>query len=177
MRDKTIPDNRIVCLVGSTKFKREFDEAALRLGLKGCIVLSVICYNHGDFVGLSPEEKAGADELHFRKIDLADEVYVINPGRYIGTSSAGEIDYAVSKGKTVTYLEGSDAGIETPAAPACGDDRRTVFDAVTSFLKEVKNELVCRCGRIYTDRRMHAPDCRHYLSEEASKLIVRLTDE
>jgi hypothetical protein len=44
------------------------------------------------------------DELHKRKIDLADEVMVLNVGGYIGDSTRSEIEYAVKTGKTVKYL-------------------------------------------------------------------------
>ena len=44
------------------------------------------------------------DDMHKRKIDMADEIFVINPGGYIGKSTRSEIDYALSHGKTVKYL-------------------------------------------------------------------------
>ena len=44
------------------------------------------------------------DDMHLRKIDLADEIFVINPGGYIGQSTRREIEYALSTGKAVNYL-------------------------------------------------------------------------
>jgi hypothetical protein len=61
------------------------------------------------FVDKSDDElaeiKRGLDELHLRKIDLADEILVLNVGGYIGDSTRREIEYAQSKGKRIRYLE------------------------------------------------------------------------
>ena len=48
------------------------------------------------------------DKMHRQKIDLSDEIYVINPGGYIGESTKSEIEYAKRKGKKVSYLENVD---------------------------------------------------------------------
>ena len=71
----------IVCLCGSTRFWRTFQQASLRETLAGKIVLSIGAASGTDdehFGNLPPEEyhrvKAQLDELHLRKIDLADEV-------------------------------------------------------------------------------------------------------
>ena len=45
------------------------------------------------------------DDMQLRKIDLADEIFVVNVGGYIGSSTRSEIEYAMSTGKTVRYLE------------------------------------------------------------------------
>ena len=45
------------------------------------------------------------DDMHKRKIDMADSIYVINVGGYIGSSTRSEIEYAIAHGKTVEYLE------------------------------------------------------------------------
>jgi hypothetical protein len=45
------------------------------------------------------------DDMHKRKIDMADEIYVINVGGYIGDSTRSEIEYARETGKKVRYLE------------------------------------------------------------------------
>jgi hypothetical protein len=103
---------RIVCLCGSTRFYEQFQEANYRLTMAGVIVLSVGFYphataehGHGEGVGHDSAEKLALDELHKRKIDLADEVYVLNVGGYIGDSTRSEIDYALASGKSVSYLE------------------------------------------------------------------------
>ena len=104
---------RIVCLCGSTRFKDAFDEANYRETMAGRIVLSVgfmmhaTGNKHGEGVGATAEQKIGLDELHKRKIDLCDEVFVLDVDGYIGTSTRSEIDYAVAHGKPVVYLSQS----------------------------------------------------------------------
>jgi len=105
----------IVCLCGSTRFKEAFDEATYQETMGGKIVLSVGFFMHasgnlhGQDVGATPEQKIALDELHKRKIDLADEVFVLNVDRYIGESTRSEIDYAAKVGKPVRYLEVEEA--------------------------------------------------------------------
>lgn len=102
----------IVVLCGSTRFYDEFQQANYDLTMMGHIVLSVGFYphakakhGHGEGVGHDSVEKVMLDELHKRKIDLADYVYVINPGGYIGDSTASEIEYALALGKRIVYGE------------------------------------------------------------------------
>lgn len=97
----------IVCLCGSTRFKDEFIRQNFEFTKRGHIVLTVGWFNHtdGNVYSLTDFEKQYLDELHKRKIDLADFVFVINPGNYIGSSTRSEIDYAVSLCKPVHYLE------------------------------------------------------------------------
>ncbi len=101
---------QVVCLCGSTRFKGEFITANEGFTLGGWIVLTVGLFPHAD-QGAAPEDvlgeatKAGLDELHKRKIDLADEVFVLNVGGYVGSSTRGEIKYAEATGKPVRYLE------------------------------------------------------------------------
>ena len=103
---------RIVCLCGSTRFKKEYERIQWELTKRGVIVLSVGCYMHADKVKVTTEEKQKVDELHLHKIDLADEVIVVCPGTYIGESTNSEIQYARGKGKTVRYsLDGTVEGL------------------------------------------------------------------
>ena len=67
-------------------------------------MISVGLYGHGEPEALSDEVKARLDELHFRKIDISDGIYVINPGGYIGSSTRREIEYATRTGKTIEYM-------------------------------------------------------------------------
>lgn len=98
----------IVCLCGSTRFMDAFFDAGWEETLKGKIVLSVgVCKHAADHGGeaLGPEVAAMLDELHKRKIDLADEVFILNVGDYIGESTQSELDYAIKTGKTIRFLE------------------------------------------------------------------------
>jgi len=102
---------KIVCLCGSTKFKEAFDEANYQETMAGNIILSVGFYmhacgnKHGEGVGATVEQKMKLDELHKRKIDLCDEILVLNVGGYIGDSTKSEIAYAQTSGKDVRWLE------------------------------------------------------------------------
>lgn len=95
---------KIITLCGSTKFKKEFEEWNIKLSLEGNIVLSVVCFTHADNLEFSEEELDIFDEMHFRKIDISDEIFVIDVDRYIGSSTSREIEYAWSKNKNVRYL-------------------------------------------------------------------------
>lgn len=101
-----IRNYKIVTLCGSTRFKEQFMEAQKRLTLEGCIVISVGLFGHsGDADVWKPGVKEMLDDMHLRKIDLADEIFVINVGGYIGESTRREIAYAQATGKPVKYLE------------------------------------------------------------------------
>ena len=108
-----IKNYKIITLCGSTKFKDEFIKAQKDLTLKGNIVISVGLFGHsGDNEvwenmdeGTLTKTKEMLDDMHKRKIDLADEIFVINVGGYIGESTKSEIEYAKSTGKKVNYLE------------------------------------------------------------------------
>ena len=81
-------------------------ETQKRLTLDGCIVISVGRFGHsGDDDVWKPGVKEMLDDMHLRKIDMADEIFVINVGGYIGESTKREIAYAEQKGKKVNYLE------------------------------------------------------------------------
>ncbi len=81
-------------------------EAQKRLSLEGHIVISVGLFGHsGDVEAMDEKTKAMLDDMHKRKIDLADEIFVINVDGYIGSSTRDEIRYALATGKAIQYLE------------------------------------------------------------------------
>ena len=103
----------VVTLCGSTRFKNEFMQAQKVLTLAGKIVISVGLFGHsGDEEvwenmdeGTLTKTKEMLDDMHKRKIDMADEIFVINKNGYIGDSTKSEIAYAKKMGKKVSYLE------------------------------------------------------------------------
>ena len=103
---------KVITLCGSTRFKDEFMEAQKRLTLEGNIVISVGLFGHsGDHEvwgnmdeGTLTATKEMLDDMHKRKIDMADEIFVINVGGYIGESTRSEIEYAKTTGKAIRYL-------------------------------------------------------------------------
>ena len=104
---------KVITLCGSTRFKNEFMEVQKRLTLEGNIVISVGLFGHsGDNEvwenmdeGTLTRTKEMLDDMHKRKIYMADEIFVINVGGYIGSSTQSEIEYAKENGKPVRYLE------------------------------------------------------------------------
>lgn len=78
---------KVITLCGSTRFKEQL-------------------FGHcGDNEVWTDGTKAMLDRMHLAKIDLADEIFVINVDNYIGDSTRNEIEYAKSKGKRVRFLE------------------------------------------------------------------------
>lgn len=104
---------KVVTLCGSTRFKEQFMEAQKRLTLEGNIVISVGLFGHagdqevwdGMDEGTLSKTKEMLDDMHKRKIDMADEIYVINVDGYIGDSTSSEIQYAEAHGKPVRYYQ------------------------------------------------------------------------
>jgi hypothetical protein len=99
----------VVTLCGSTRFEAEFAEINQRLTLEGCVVISLGMFRlpdlpDYDWASDSAGLKARLGALHFQKIRMADEVYVVDPGGYLGESTRREIAYAESLGKPVRYL-------------------------------------------------------------------------
>ena len=96
----------VITLCGSTKFKDEFLREQKRLTLEGNIVISVGLFGHsGDDEVWTEGTKEMLDEMHKRKIDMADEIFVINKNGYIGSSTKSEIEYAIKANKKVSYME------------------------------------------------------------------------
>lgn len=95
----------IATLCGSTRFKDDFLKETEALTQTGHIVLSVGVFGHADGIKLLDSEKEMLDKMHRKKIDLADFIYVINRDGYIGDSTQQEIQYAISLGKPVLFME------------------------------------------------------------------------
>lgn len=95
---------KVITLCGSTKFKDQFIAEQKRLTLEGNIVISVGLFGHsGDDEVWAEGTKEMLDEIHKAKIDMADEIFVINVYGYIGKSTQNEIAYAIKTGKHVNY--------------------------------------------------------------------------
>ncbi|RWQ56548.1 MAG: hypothetical protein EOS82_03375 [Mesorhizobium sp.] len=105
---------KVITLCGSSRFPTAFHIVNAHLSMLGHVVISLGLYGHAD----QPEgarfltsdgneqttEKHNLDQLHFRKIDVSDGIFVINVGGYIGSSTRREIEYARSQGKSVEWL-------------------------------------------------------------------------
>jgi hypothetical protein len=109
VRDFGGPRPEIVVLCGSTRFKDEINATNARLTLAGKLVISLGVFGHvdlpeRDWTTGGSDDKRLLDDLHKRKIDVADRVFVVNPGGYVGESTRSEIAYAQVNGKPVEYL-------------------------------------------------------------------------
>ena len=96
---------KIITLCGSAKFKDDFVKEQKNLTLEGYIVLSLGFFDLEQGEILNQKTKQLLDDMHKKKIDLADEIFVINKDGYIGESTKSEIEYAMKTGKKVSFLE------------------------------------------------------------------------
>ena len=103
---------KVICLCGSTRFTDVMLVYQWELTKQGFIVLSWCALPIGYFEGedqthIGDQEgvKEIVDEVHLRKIDLADEVHILNINGYIGESTRNELNYAKAKGKKIRFLE------------------------------------------------------------------------
>lgn len=97
---------KVITLCGSTKFKDDFIREQKRLTLEGNIVITVGMFGHsGDDEVWTENVKEMLDDMHKRKIDMSDEIFVINKNGYVGSSTKSEIEYALKTNKKVTYME------------------------------------------------------------------------
>lgn len=95
---------KVITLCGSTRFKRQFREMEAALTLQGHVVISLGFFEQSDNIPVTPEQALLFERIHRRKIDLADEMFVIDPDGYIGESTRSEIAYAMAKGNGPVLL-------------------------------------------------------------------------
>lgn len=101
---------RIVTLCGSTRYKDEFMKVAERLTLEGNVVLGPCVFTKSpDSNTIEPSDDMlqRLEEVHFAKIDMSDEIFVVNKDGYIGDGTLKEIQYAVDHNKLVRFLNPS----------------------------------------------------------------------
>lgn len=99
---------KIITLCGSTKFKKQFEEANAYLTLMGNIVISLGFFEQSEGFEITQEQAELFQKIHYEKINLSDEIFVIDVEGYIGNSTRNEINYAIEKGKTVRYYSQSE---------------------------------------------------------------------
>lgn len=112
-------DYKIITLCGSTKFEDDFLEVQKQLTLDGNIVVTPGVFSHSDGEVLTEDVMTMLEEMHKQKIDMADEVFVVNVEGYIGNSTRSEIEYAKSKGIPIRYL--NEILSDTVQVVYCGD--------------------------------------------------------
>jgi len=132
MEDQQVPQSaeseaKVITLCGSTRFEAEFAEVNQRLTMEGCVVISLGMFSlpdlpDYDWTADSSDLKRRLGGVHFHKIRMADEVYIVDPGGYVGESTRREIAYAQSLGKPVRYLS-RERWLEQETAPKSESDR------------------------------------------------------
>lgn len=105
---------KVITICGSSRFGEAMLLAQMHLSMLGHIVIPLGCLGHADLPqgarfltndsNENSPEKQALDQLHFRKIDISDEIFVVNVGFYIGSSTMREIAYAKEQGKIVRYM-------------------------------------------------------------------------
>jgi len=95
---------KVITLCGSARFKDAFVRVQRELTLEGSIVISLGFFADEGEDALSQDVKNMLDDMHRCRIDMADEIFVVNVDGYIGKSTKGEIEYALRAGKRVRYL-------------------------------------------------------------------------
>lgn len=93
----------VVTLCGSTRFKREYEIINRELTLRGYLVFSVGLFGHSDAYSLTRDQKVMLDALHMEKIRRSDEVFIVDPGGYIGDSTRNEINLARELGLRIWF--------------------------------------------------------------------------
>ena len=133
---------KVITLCGSTRFKDQFYETQKRLTLEGNIVISVGLFGHsGDAEVWTEGTKEMLDDMHKRKIDMADAIFVINIGGYIGSSTRSEIEYATATGKEVMYLEEPGQTDSLTAAESRVAEQSARLREVAKALRQAKEGL------------------------------------
>jgi uncharacterized protein YkuJ len=102
---------KVITLCGSTKFKDQFEQTNAFLTLQGNIVISVAFFEQSEGFEITKEQAELLGNIHFRKIDISDEIFVIDVDGYIGDSTRKEIEYAGMKGKTIRYYSNGEIPI------------------------------------------------------------------
>ena len=95
---------KIVTLCGSLKFQKEIMEIAEKMALEGYCILTPV-YPVSENMTITKEQLIKLKETHFKRIELANAILVININNYIGDSTKKEIEYAKKLGKEIIYYD------------------------------------------------------------------------
>lgn len=96
---------KVVTMCGSMKFNRQMREIARKLETKnGWAVIQCVYSKKSDKFD-NVEEMKNIELAHYKKIEVADAIYVVNIGGYIGEATRRAIDYAKKLGKEIYYHE------------------------------------------------------------------------
>jgi hypothetical protein len=135
MEDQRAPQSaegeaKVITLCGSTKFEADFAEVNQRLTMEGCVVISLGMFRlpdlpDYDWTADSSDLRGRLGGLHFQKIRMADEVYIVDPGGYVDEPTRREIAYAESLGKAGSVSESRALDSNGRRAPRVSPPRRS----------------------------------------------------
>lgn len=96
---------RIIVICGSSKYYEDVDILSTFLSARGHFVFGFITYNKKIYNELNEMQKASIKLTHFRKIDLAEEVHIVNTNGYIGETTQAQLAYSIAKGKAIYFTD------------------------------------------------------------------------
>lgn len=92
---------KIITICGSLKYQNEMMSVAEKLALKGnCVLTPVYPVSNNE---RTENQLKLLKEEHFKKIELSNEIMVVNVNNYIGDSTKLEIDYANKLNKKIAF--------------------------------------------------------------------------
>jgi hypothetical protein len=101
--ERNVPERlNVITLCGSMRFWDEFERLSAELTLAGNVVLTPVRLDPA--IHPSPEQRERLGRVHLQKVDMSDEVVVVNVGGYLGDSTRAEIDHARARDLRVTFL-------------------------------------------------------------------------
>lgn len=165
---------KVVTLCGSTKFKNTFIQIQKELTLKGYIVISVGLFVHSDNnITITKQEKEMLNDIHKRKIDMADEIFVIDVDGYIGKSTRSEIDYAIANHKIVRFYSNPNMIIDE-----CGGihEEGLGWNPDDEFCGECSN-TTCKNCKVYRNKNKIFPVQSFYYDTNSFQKPDKMTFE
>lgn len=85
---------KVVTVVGSTRFKGQYEEICTDLELNGYIVLRMSTFSHHDNIELSEHQIQDRVDIFKEYFKLSDEVYVVSVDGYVGDHTRADIEAA-----------------------------------------------------------------------------------
>lgn len=95
----------VVALYYNIKSKNTFYKIKEELILEGNIVIELYDTDQLNNEKISEDMITVLKEMNKQKIDMVNEIFVIDVDNNIKQNTKSEIDYAISKGKKISYLE------------------------------------------------------------------------
>ena len=103
----------VITMIGSTRFSNEMLIKAWELAKVGNVVLTwhifpenyTINFEDKKYIADQENVKDIIEKIHLQKIDMSNEVFIMNVNGYIGKDTLYELEYAIKRGKKITFHE------------------------------------------------------------------------